>query len=293
MKKMPGNTTKISKEGLYEYRKLMLKSFLHNKLAVAGLIITLILLIISLLSPVLAPIGPYEMDVVNKLKPPSSAHLFGTDNLGRDVFARTIFGIKISLFVGAATAVITFVTGMVLGLLAGYFRFWDNIIMRICESMMSVPSILMAIALMAALGATLSNVIVALSIVYTPMVARVARSAVLSVKEQTYIEAIRAQGASWFRILFRHIAPNTVSPVIVQATFTFASAIIVEASLSYLGVGIPSVTPTLGNIINDAKMVVLTSWWMTLFPSIVMLLLVLGVNILGDGVRDVFDPLSR
>ncbi len=284
---------KVSKQGLNEHRKLMLKSFLHNKLAIGGLIITVLLLLLSILSPVIAPVGPYEMDVVNKLKPPSAAHIFGTDNLGRDVFARTVYGIKLSLFVGAATACVTFILGLLLGLLAGYFKFWDNVIMRVCESMMSIPSILMAIALMAALGSSVGNIIIALSIVYTPMVARVARSAVLSVKEQTYIEAIASQGASWPRILFGHIAPNVISPVIVQSTFTFASAIIVEASLSYLGCGIPSVIPTLGNIINDAKLVVLTSWWMTLFPSIVMLLLVLGVNILGDGVRDVLDPLSN
>lgn len=284
---------KIDKSSLREYRRLMLKKFMKNKMAVIGLVITLLLLILSLCSSIICQYDPFTNDVVNKLKPPSAEHWFGTDNLGRDVFARTLYGIKLSLFVGACTAVITFCVGMVLGLLAGYFKFLDNIIMRICESMMSIPAILMAIALMTALGSNMVNVIIALSIVYTPSVARVARSVVLSVKEQTYIEAITSQGASWLRILFGHIAPNALSSVIVQATFIFATSIITEASLSYLGVGIPSVIPTLGNMLNDAKMVILTSWWMTVFPGITMVLLVLGVNILGDGVRDVLDPTSN
>lgn len=290
---MENTRNEISKKSLWEYRKFMLAKFLHNKLAVLGLIILVFLVLASIILPIVLKLDPYEMNPVNKLKPPSSEHWFGTDTVGRDVLARCTYGVKMSFYVGAVTSLITFVAGMVLGLLAGYFKFLDNIIMRVCESMMAIPSILMAIALMSAFGSSIRNVIIALAIVYTPMVARIARTAVLSVKEMTYIDAIKAQGAGNARILFGHIMPNAISPVIVQITYTFASVIIIEASLSFLGVGVPSVVPTLGNIITDAKMFILVNPTLTILPSIVMILLVLGVNILGDGVRDVLDPLSN
>lgn len=282
----------INKAGLWEYRKLLLSKFLHNKLAVLGLVIVLFLLIASIVLPLVFDLDPYAIDTLAKLQNPSADHWFGTDTLGRDVFSRCTYGIKMSFVVGGITSVIVFVAGILLGLLAGYFKVLDNIIMRFCESMMAIPSILMALALMSAFGTSMRNVVIALSIVYTPMVARIARSAVLTVKEQTYIDAIRAQGASQTRILFGHIMPNILSPVIVQITYTFASVIIIEASLSYLGVGMPSVVPTLGNIINDAKQFMLVTPSLTVLPCIVMVLLVLGVNVLGDGIRDVLDPMS-
>ena len=162
--------------------------------------------------------------------------------------------------------------------------------MRICEAMMSIPATLMAIAMMAALGAKTENVIISLRIIYMPTIAKIARASALSVKEMSYIEAIKAQGASWMRIIFRHIAPNVMSPVIVQTTFIFASAIIVESSLSFIGVGVPQPTPSLGNILSVARSVIYNSWLMTLYPGIVMILTVLGINILGDGIRDIIDP---
>lgn len=281
---------KVAKLAIKENRKIKIQTFMKNKMAMVGLIITVIMVIAALLAPVLFPEGPIKMDNPNRFLVPSGAHLFGTDEFGRDILNRTLYGIRISFVIGGVTALITFVLGMLLGLLAGYYSILDNIIMRICEGMMSIPPVLLGIALMSALGGSAKNVVIALSIVYTPVVARVARASTLSVKEMTYIEAVKSQGAGSFRILFRHIAPNILSPVIVQATNIFATAIILEASLSFLGAGIPAPEPSLGNILSEAKQYIFKSWWLTLYPSIVMILMVMGINILGDGVRDVLDP---
>lgn len=281
---------KVANLAIKENRKIKIQTFMKNKMAMVGLIITVIMVIAALLAPVLFPEGPIKMDNPNRFLAPSGAHLFGTDEFGRDILNRTLYGIRISFVIGGVTALITFVLGMLLGLLAGYYSILDNIIMRICEGMMSIPPVLLGIALMSALGGSAKNVVIALSIVYTPVVARVARASTLSVKEMTYIEAVKSQGAGSFRILFRHIAPNILSPVIVQATNIFATAIILEASLSFLGAGIPAPEPSLGNILSEAKQYIFKSWWLTLYPSIVMILMVMGINILGDGVRDVLDP---
>ena len=281
---------KVAKLAIKENRKIKIQTFMKNKMAMVGLIITVIMVIAALLAPVLFPEGPIKMDNPNRFLAPSGAHLFGTDEFGRDILNRTLYGIRISFVIGGVTALITFVLGMLLGLLAGYYSILDNIIMRICEGMMSIPPVLLGIALMSALGGSAKNVVIALSIVYPPVVARVARASTLSVKEMTYIEAVKSQGAGSFRILFRHIAPNILSPVIVQATNIFATAIILEASLSFLGAGIPAPEPSLGNILSEAKQYIFKSWWLTLYPSIVMILMVMGINILGDGVRDVLDP---
>ena len=165
--------------------------------------------------------------------------------------------------------------------------------MRICEAMGAIPPILMAIALVSALGASIQNVVLALSIVYIPTIARVTRASTLSIKEMTYIEAIQSQGAKWSRILFRHIAPNILSPVIVQTTYIFASAIITEAALSFLGAGVPAPSPSLGNILYEAKSYIYNATWMTVFPSLFTVLIVLGLNLFGDGLRDIIDPMSN
>ena len=195
--------------------------------------------------------------------------------------------------VGLFTAFLSFVGGMILGLVAGYVHFLDNIIMRICEALNAVPPILIAISLVAALGASTYNIVIALTIVYIPSVARVARASTLSVKEMTYIEAERAQGAGWGRIVLKHIAPNILSPVIVQTTYIFALAIIIEASLSFLGAGVPQPTPSLGNMLYEAKAYIYNSWWMTVYPAIFTVLIVLGLNLFGDGLRDIIDPMSN
>ncbi|MGN0317108.1 MAG: ABC transporter permease [Lachnospira sp.] len=284
---------KVSKDGLKEYRKLLIKNFFKKKLVVVGFVITVIMALIAIFAKVIAPYDVYQIDVVNKLAAPGNGHIFGTDNLGRDIFSRTIYGVRISMQVGLFTAVVSFVAGMILGLLAGYIPFLDNIIMRICEALNAIPPILIAIALVSALGASTVNIVVALSIVYIPNIARVARASTLSVKEMTYIEAEKAQGASMGRIIFKHIAPNIISPLIVQTTYIFASAIIVEASLSFLGAGVPAPTPSLGNMLYEAKSYIYTSWWMTVFPGIFTVLIVLGLNLFGDGLRDLIDPMSN
>ena len=282
----------FSREGRREHRRLMWKSFISKKGTVAGAAITLLLIFAALLAPLFAG-DPEAMDVAQRLGAPSAAHWFGTDTFGRDLFSRTVFGLRISMMVGLYSAIITAVLGTLLGVLAGYYHALDNLIMRLCDGLMSIPAILMAIALMAVLGPSVRNVILSCCIVYTPTIARVARSATLSVREQTYIEAIRALGAPSGRILIRHIVPNIISPVIVQASYVFATAIIVEAALSFLGAGVPAPDPSLGNILYDAKTVVFQAWWMVAFPGVTMVLCILGLNICGDGIRDVLDPLSN
>lgn len=289
---MGENDISINKNSIKEYRMLMVKNFFRNKLAVAGLFIVIVLGAIAIFAPIITK-DPYEMEITKRLVAPSTEHIFGTDGFGRDLWSRVIYGLRASMLVGFVIAAASGIIGLILGLLAGYFPKFDLVMMRLIEGIMAIPSMLMAIALMAALGTTITNVIISLTIVYVPSVAKIARGSVLSVKEMTYVEAIRSKGASWTRILFKHIAPNIISPVIVQVTYIFASAILTESSLSFLGVGIPAPEPSLGNILSEAKAVIHNSWWMTVYPGITMLLAVVGINILGDGVRDVLDPLSN
>lgn len=283
----------INKQAIKENRKIMLQSFLHSKTAVVGLTITLVMMALAVFASVIAPEGPYVNDSINRLKEPCSDFIMGTDKLGRSVFVRILYGIRISLLVGFITTSVSMILGTVFGLLAGYYKVMDTVVMRICESLAAIPPILMAIALMSAFSSNMQSVIIALCVVYTPVIARVARAATLSIKEQTYIEAVKSQGADSFRVLFHHILPNIISPIIVQSTYTFAVAIILEASLSFLGAGIPAPTPSLGNILYEAKEVIFNSWWMTVYPSIAMLLIVIGINLLGDGIRDVLDPTTN
>src|SRR5690606_15628039 len=243
-----------------------------------------------LLTPWLSIHDPYELNPLIRLKPPSAEYWFGTDGFGRDVFVRVMVGIRISLFVGAAVAFCSGVIGMVVGLLSAYYKLVDHIAMRICAGLYAFPSLLLAIAIVAALGPATGNVIVALSLVYIPSVARITRAAALVVKEKTYIEGLRAQGAGAMRIIWLHILPNTTSPLIVQTTFIFAVSILTEAALSFLGAGIPAPTPSLGNLLLDGKNVIFNAWWMTVFPGIVVILMILSLNILGDGLRDFLDP---
>lgn len=273
-----------------ERRRLFVRRFFSNKLTVTGSIIILFSLIVTFIGPLVSHYNPYEMVVTSRLKPPSGDHLLGTDNLGRDLFARIVYGARASMGVGLSTAIITSLLGMIVGLYSAYYKLLDHILMRICDGLMAFPAILLAISLMAALGTNIRNVIIALCLVFTPYVARVVRSAALVVREQTYIEAMKAQGASALRIIWKHIAPNTLSPLIVYSTFIFADAIIIEAGLSFLGVGVPAPDPSWGNILYDGKLVIFKAWWMTLFPGVAIVLSVLGLNLFGDGLRDLLDP---
>lgn len=273
-----------------EQRQLFMRRLFSNKLVVTGGSITLLLTLIALLAPVIMPYSPYEMVVTDKLQGPSAAHWLGTDNFGRDLLSRIIYGTTISMKVGFAVALFTAIAGSIIGLTASYYKRLDGILMRVSDALMAFPAILLAIAIMAALGPTTTNVIVSLSIVYTPYVARVIRSSALVIREQTYIEAMVAQGASSARIIWGHIAINTLSPLIVQTTFIFAEAIIVEAALSFLGVGVPAPDPTWGNILFEGKMYIYNAWWLTVFPGIFIISAVLGLNLFGDGLRDLLDP---
>lgn len=273
-----------------EQRRLFVKRFFANKLLVTGFLILLFLMIVTIVGPLIVTEDPYEISVQNRLTSPSSEHLLGTDEFGRDLLSRIVHGAKVTMGVGISVAAISSVLGMIIGLYASYYRLLDHILMRICDGLMAIPSILLAIALMAALGPNTRNVIIALSIVFTPHIARVIRSAALVVREQTYIEAMKAQGASATRIIWLHIMPNTVSPLVVQATYIFAEAIIVEAALSFLGAGVPAPDPSWGNILYDGKLVIFNAWWMTVFPGLMIVLSVLGLNLLGDGLRDLIDP---
>ena len=280
----------IRKKLLKEQRQLLVHKFFKNRLAVTGGTITFVMLFLALLAPVLAPQGPLDMIVTDRLLAPSAAHPFGTDTFGRDVFTRILYGARVSMTIGFFVGLITMAAGMLLGLLASYFKLLDEILMRICYGLNAIPSTLLAIDFMSALGGSITNVIVSLSIVSIPRMARIARSAAVVVKGQTYIEAVSAAGASPLHIIFRHMAPNILSPVIVQASYVFANAIITEAALSFLGVGVPVPQPSWGNILYEGKDVIYNAWWMIVYPAVFTALTVFGLNLFGDGLRDLLDP---
>ncbi|RXT07298.1 ABC transporter permease [Ammoniphilus sp. CFH 90114] len=270
--------------------KVVVRRIIQNRLALVGFILVLFVTCVALFAPILAPHDPLEMKVENRLQAPSTSYWFGTDEFGRDLLSRVIYGSQTSMIVGFTVVMITSVCGLVMGLYSAYYRRLDNVLMRINDGLMAFPAILLAIAIMAALGPRLENVIIALSIVYTPTVARTIRSAAIVVRELSYIEAIRALGGKSWRIIWLHMAPNCLSPLIVQASFIFAYAVIIEASLSFLGAGTPPPSPSWGNIISDGKILLRQAWWMTAFPGIAIMITVLGLNLLGDGLRDLLDP---
>lgn len=280
----------LQKEMLQEQRRIKLRRLFRNRLSMLGAIIVLLMIIIAVAAPLIAPQDPYAITVANRLLPPSHAHWFGTDSMGEDVFSRVIYGARISMMVGFCVSVLAGVVGMLLGLYASTNKILDNILMRICDGLKSIPSMLFAICLMTILGADVKNVIFSLAITSIPNMARIARSEALVVREQTYIEALRSMGASESRILWRHIMPNIISLVIVQMTFVFASSIIQEAALSFLGAGVPAGDPSWGSILSDGKNYIYNSWWLIVFPGIFTIVSVLGFNLFGDGLRDFFDP---
>lgn len=272
-----------------EKRVLLRRKILSSRITVVGGSIVILLSLLAIIGPLLTPYSPYDLSP-NALQGPSSSHLMGTDEFGRDLATRIIFGARTSLGIGLSVALITAFFGSVIGLLGSYYHVVDNILMRIMDGLMAFPSILLAISLMAALGAKSGNVVLALSVVFTPYVARVVRSAALSIKDQLYIDAARVQGASDFRIILKHVTPNILSPLVVQVTFIFADAIINEASLSFLGAGVPAPAPSWGSTLLAGKTAIFESSWMVVFAGIVIILSVLGLNLLGDGLRDLLDP---
>jgi peptide/nickel transport system permease protein len=257
---------------------------------VAGIAILGVMTLVALAAPWLGTVNPLALDPVQRLEPPSALHWFGTDSFGRDIYSRAVYGSRISLIVGVSVAFLSTLLGLLIGLAAGYSRIVDLVVMRIMDGMMAVPSILLAIALIALTEASVTNVILAITIPEVPRVVRLVRSVVLTIREQPYIEAAVAIGTSLPKIFSRHLLPNTLAPLIVQATYIFASAVLIEAGLSFVGAGTPPEVPSWGNIMAEGRVFFLISPYMILFPGIALALTVLAVNLLGDGLRDLLDP---
>jgi peptide/nickel transport system permease protein len=260
-----------------------------NLKAKIGLIILAIFLLVAIFASLLAPYDPNEMSL-DMMSAPSFQHLLGTDDLGRDLFSRIIWGTQVSLFVGFITVAISMIVGVFLGVWAGYYGGWiDMIIMRYIDLQWAFPNFIIAVYLVAVFGTGLLNIIIAISLAFLDDFARVARSMVLTIKEQPYIDAARVQGTSDFRIMFKHILPNSVGPIIVQASVSISYAILGEASLSFLGLGVNANTPTWGLILADGRSFISQAWWLGVFPGLAIMLIVLSINFIGDAVRDAFD----
>lgn len=263
--------------------------FAHRSFQV-GFALFAAIVLLALLADLVAPYDPNKNDYRNLLAPPSLQHLFGTDGFGRDIFSRVIHGTRISLGIGISVVVMTGLLGVVLGMLAGYVRWLDNVLMRVMDGLMAFPGVLLAIALAAALGPSALNAVIALTITFTPRTARIVRASVLVIRELPYVEAALAVGAGHFRIILRYILANALSPLIVQLTFVFAVSILAEAILSFLGVGPPPPAPSLGNIIAEGRNYLQDASWIAFFPGMAIAAAVLGLNLMGDGLRDVTDP---
>ncbi|KMZ42055.1 MULTISPECIES: nickel transporter permease [Bacillales] len=268
------------------YRKLR-----KNKLAMVGGCIVIFYIAIALLAPFIAPHDPYEIDLVNKLKSPSSEHWMGTDDKGRDVLSRLLYGTQLSMSVGFVAVFIGAFFGIILGLLSGYYGGWvDTVISRIIDVLLAFPGILLSLAIVSALGPSLFNVMIAVGIFSIPVFARIVRGSTLTVKKLEYIDAIRSLGANDFTIIFRHIFPNILSPIIVQATMRLATAILSAAGLSFLGLGAQPPLPEWGAMLSNGRDFLFTAPHLAMFPGFAIATLVLGFNIFGDGLRDALDP---
>lgn len=293
MRLLHKNTSAVSEAIFREQRQLRKERLLASPGLIIGIVGFVIILMSAVLVPALSNADPNAMIVVDRLKPPSGEHILGTDEFGRDLFVRLMYGARVSLWVGGCVAVFSCILGVILGIYASYFKILDHILMRICDGLIAIPGILLAIALIAALGTSSWNVVVALTIVYTPSVARTVRASAMVVREQPYVEAARVQGFSDFRILWKLILPGVVSPLTVQASFIFAQAIISEASLSFLGAGVPAPAASWGNMLQASKLVFSKAPWTMICPGAAVVICVLSLNLLGDGLRDFMDPRTK
>ena len=273
-----------------EQRLLRRERVLENPGLIIGSVVFLLIVLAAIIIPAVSPVDPNAMEVSQRLKPPGAGHIFGTDEFGRDLFIRVLYGARSSLVVGCVVAFLSCLLGTIVGIYASYFKVLDHVLMRICDGLIAIPGILLAIALMAALGASNWNVILALTVVYTPGVARVVRSGALVTRNQSFVEAAKVQGANNGRILWKLILPSVISPLTVQASFIFAQAILSEASLSFLGAGIPAPAASWGNILQAGKQVLQKAPWTVIFPGLALILCVLSLSLLGDGLRDYLDP---
>jgi peptide/nickel transport system permease protein len=257
---------------------------------ILGAILLVAMAIVAIAAPWIATHDPLAINPLMRLKPPSAQHYFGTDALGRDVFSRTVWGGRVSLVVAISVAVVATALGVVLGLMAGFVRWADAVIMRVMDGLMAIPDILLAIALMAVIRASLATVIVAIAIPQLPRVVRLVRSLALTLREQLFVEAARAIGTRLPVILARHVLPNIVTPLVVQATFIAATAVLTEAVLSFLGVGVPAQVPSWGNMMAEGRNYVAVAFTIILYPGLFLAATVLAINLMGDGLRDALDP---
>jgi peptide/nickel transport system permease protein len=275
-------------------QRRMISRALANPLSLAGLVIIAMLLLVAAAAPWLAPYNPIRTDVPHRLEAPSVQYPFGTDQLGRDILSRIIYGTRISLRIAILAAVIATVIGTPLGLISGYFRGRvDDLLMRVTDMFMAFPRLILAMAIAAALRPTLENVIIAISLAAWPAYARLARSVTLGLREENFVEAARALGASPLRILARHIAPGVISPVVIQVSLDMGGIILTAAGLGFIGFGAQPPTPEWGVMISEGRTYITDQWWVSTFPGIAISLFVLGFNLLGDGIRDILDPRLR
>ena len=264
-------------------------TLIHDKKALAGLFLLTVFLTMAALAPLISPFDPNAMDY-EMMEPPSSTHILGTDDLGRDLFSRIIYGARVSLFIGITPVVISLLIGVVLGVVAGYFGGWiDNIIMRYIDLQWAFPNFIIAVYLVAVFGTGILNLTIAISLAFVDDFARVARGMVLTIKKEQYVTAARAMGASDYRIMRRYILPNAMAPLIVQATVSVSYAILAEATLSFLGLGVEATTPTWGLILAEGRSFISRAWWLGVFPGLAIMLTVLSINFLGDALRDFMD----
>ncbi|MCS1394302.1 MULTISPECIES: nickel transporter permease [Lysinibacillus] len=267
------------------------RSFKKSKVSLVGAGIVIFFILLAVIGPFIAPQGINEQDLTKRLLAPSADHWFGTDDFGRDIFSRIIHGARISLWVGFFSVILSVIIGSLLGIIAGYYGKWvDTIISRIFDIMLAFPSMLLAIAVVSVLGPSLQNALIAIAIINVPNFGRLIRSKVLSVKEEEYIVAAKAIGMRDARILFSHILPNSITPIIVQGTLAIATAIIEAAALGFLGLGAQAPAPEWGKMLADARKFLLNAPWTMIFPGLAIMLTVLGFNLMGDGLRDALDP---
>jgi peptide/nickel transport system permease protein len=270
-----------------------LRRLLHHRLFVTGLVLFLVILALAAFAPWITTADPNKMSFRTKFQPPSMDYVFGTDNLGRSLWSRSVWGARLSVEIGVSVVVINAVFGTLLGALSGYFRRLDGPLMRVNDALMAFPAILLAIGITAVLGPSTENVILALAVVYVPRTARIVRGSVLVLREMEYVQAAVAAGAGHWRVLRTHVIPNALAPLIVQLSFLFAYAVLTEATLSFLGLGAVPPTPTWGNIMAEGRQYMQDAPWIITIPGLLLMVTVMGLNLLGDGLRDVLDPRLR
>ncbi|MGG4495496.1 ABC transporter permease [Brevibacillus reuszeri] len=275
------------------YWSMVWKRFSKNRVNIGSLLTLVVIVLSAVFAPVIAPYPLDQLHFEERLLAPSAAHLFGTDDYGRDIFSRILYGGRVSLMMGMVSVVMCVFVGVALGVVAGYYRKLDMYIMQFMDILMSFPPLLLAIVVIAVLGVGLTNAMIAIAISEIPLFVRVVRSSVLTLREKEYIEAVRALGVRDYKILLKHVVPNILSPVIVMTALTFGDCILSAAALSFLGLGAQPPDPEWGSMVEQSRVFLTQAWWMSLFPGIVIMLVVLSFNQLGDGLRDALDPKQK